>query len=337
MGNYKFITFSGYFFLALGIFDLFFKISMYGFWELDFLWFCSFTLFVLGIGMILRNEILLNSFLAISLIVQPFWILDYAWLSFFNAPLNGLSSFVFRPGYPLINFLLNARHLYMIPFGLYAVLAVSRKNKGSYFFIPFSTAALLVCTYLFAKKNSNLNCVFKPCIAIMNGLSGFTYFLVFVAAIIILSTADNFIINAILEKFRKNRNKKSREGLSIFVFAILILLSSITLIFGIFRYFAVPNYACVNDECPGCNVTLKCRYVDTTTENLSLEYLIINHNDEDYACDIFMKIEPVNTQYKKIASGSLIKSRAKYTAGQLLPYPVSNSRIYLRADCGKNR
>lgn len=329
-----FVTMFGYFFLFLGIFDFIFKVRLYGFKDMDFLWFCSITMFILGIGMILKNGMLLNSFLSMAMLLQPFWMLDYFWLTFFNTPLNGVSLFVFKPGYSILQFILNARHMYMIPFGFFSVFTVSKKNKGSYLFIPSFVVFLLGLSYLSAPKYNNVNCVFKSCTQVLSKIKGLEYFFLWAIGIIIISLFFNFMINVALKKSEKIVNKKSYRKFIILIFLLLLLVSTISVIFAYLKFSKVPKYVCLKpDACTSCNVDIRCGYVDVSSENLTLMYTIKNYGNQNYVCDIFMKVYPIDGQFNKIVDGSYIEAGKKYEIGKVLPYPPVDSQIKLKLAC----
>src|SRR3989344_2960976 len=85
----------GYFLLGWGIFDLIYKSLSYGFLDFQFLWFCNISLFILALGLLMDSRVLINFFLAASIVVQPVWILDLLWQLLYNVPLNGTASYVF--------------------------------------------------------------------------------------------------------------------------------------------------------------------------------------------------------------------------------------------------
>jgi len=330
----KFIVVCGYIFLVLGILDLIIKIDLFGFRVLDFLWFCSISMFLLGFGMIKKNEVLLNSFLSIALLVQSFWILDYAWLTFFNTTLNGVSSFVFRPGYSLLQFILNARHMYMIPFGIFSVFIVSRKSRVPYLFIPVFVIILLGSSYIFAPKSSNLNCTFEPCLKVLSKFSGLPYLFLYAALIIGISLVINLAINIFLELFKGVRNKKYYKRIVTSIFLFLLLISTTTVVFAFLKYSKIPKYVCSQpDLCKECHLNVKCRYIDTDTQNLALMYTIKNYGGKNYVCDIFMKINSTGSQFNQIVNNLYIESGKKYDFYQYLPYPLVDSEIKLKPDC----
>ena len=275
----------------------------------------------------------LNSFLAMALILQPFNILDYFWITFFNAPLNGTALFVFQPGFSLIQFIDASKHLYMIPFAFFSVFTVSRKNRGSYLFIVVFAILLFGSSYLFAPKHSNLNCVFEPCLKVFGKASGLQYLFLFAAVSTALSLIINFIINLMLKKFLRAKDTKQYKRIIIFIFLFLIFMASVTIAFSYLKYSKIPKYVCLDSTaCSDCTVSLKCNYVDWNSGNLTLMYTINNYGDKDYACDVFMKIRP-GEYYKKIADDSFIEHNRKYKVGQIVPYPKVDSQIELVQDC----
>ncbi len=334
MKNEKFIVVSGYFFIIVGVLDLFLKIWLFGFLQFDFLWFCSLSMFVLGFGMILKNDMLLNSFLAIALIVQPFWITDFILFSFFNIHVNGLSSYVFQPGFSFMEFLDNSKHLFMIPFGIYAVFTVSRRNFKSYFFTPFLVAFILIASYILPPNLSNLNCVVKPCLKILGRWSGMGYSLVYLFSIIVLSLVINLMINIILKKVEKLKSKKFYKKCMIIIFIVLVCFASASVFAAYLKYLRVPQYVCLKpSSCDNCSIKLECNYVNTDSEKLALLYTIKNYGHQNYVCNIFMRIYPNEGKFTKIVNGSFIESGRKYEVDQILPYPLVDSQIGLKSDC----
>ena len=333
MQNNKFLIISGYIFLLWGILDILLKVKTYGFTELSFLWFCSVTLFVLAFGIILNSPMLLNSFLSMALLVQMFWILDYIWISFFDAPLNGLSLFVFQPGFQLLWFIDNFRHMLMIPIGFYAVFRFSREHKKSYLFIPLFVILLLGISYTLTPKYLNINCVNESCINATDSLSGFYYFIVFLVGTIAIMLLINFVINIIFRRIKKLRKRKLYGQIILSVFLMLMLVSIVSMAAASLRYSKIPKYSCAEpDNCDDCTVNLKCKYIYGEGNNQSLMYTIENKGDNDYVCNIYMRIYP-SGEYEKIANNSWIQSNKKYKVANKLDYPNVDSGIKLKSDC----
>ena len=328
------LTVAGYIFLLWGIIDVISKITLYGFWEFDFAWFCSVTLFVLAFGLILKSEFLLNSFLSMALVVQPVYALDYIWISFFNTPLNGSSLFAFQPGFRLIEFINNTRHLLMIPLGFYAVFTQSKESKKSYLFTFVFVIVILGSSYMFTPGYSNVNCVFKPCVKLLNPpFSGFKYFISFSLEMLILMLFVNFLINLLLRKFR---NKNSYKKYVISIFVMVLCISFVSIIAGSVKYSKIPKYVCLEpDICQNCIISMKCKYVYGLDNNQTLIYTLGNNENKDYICDVYMAIYPVSPTYEKIANNSWIQSKHSYKIGQKLPYPEIDSGIKIKADCRK--
>lgn len=333
MLNKRLLLLSGYVFLVWGILDVILKVSTYGFTELSFLWFCSVTLFVLAFGIILNSPVLLNSFLSMALLVQPFWVLDYIWISFFDVPLNGLSLFVFQPGFQLLWFIDNFRHMLMIPIGFYAVFMFSRENKKSYLFIPLFIILLLGISYTLTPKYPNINCVNESCISAIDSLSGFPYFVVFLIITIVITLLINFAINSTLRKIDKARKRQPYGQIILSIFIVLMLISIASIVAASLKYSKIPKYSCIEtDNCDGCAVNLECKYIYGEGNNQNLMYTIENGGNNDYVCDIHMRIYP-SEDYEKIATNSWIRSNEKYKVAHELKYPDMDSTIKLKSDC----
>jgi len=89
----------GLLFGAWFIFDLTLKIIVYGFTDYDFLWYCDFALILLAYGLFRKNNDFIVAFLASALLLQPLWMIDFAWMGLFKIPLNTLSLSSFQPGF----------------------------------------------------------------------------------------------------------------------------------------------------------------------------------------------------------------------------------------------
>ncbi|MBI2134993.1 hypothetical protein HYU09_03305 [Candidatus Woesearchaeota archaeon] len=335
MRTERFLVFSGFVFLLWGIFDIALKSSLYGFENLDYIWFCSITLFVLAFGLILRNSMLLNSFLAMALLVQPFWIADYAWHAFFGTSLNGFASYVFEPNFTAMELIDSFRHMFMIPFGFYAVFMASKKDRKSYAFIPVFITFLLGFSYIFTPGQNNANCVFSACVKNFGGwLSGFGYFVFFLLGTIILSIAINLAIDAVLGKAEKLRNDKGYRVWIASIFLVLLLISFATIAAVSVKFSKTPRYSCVvADSCADCPVELGCKYFYGPKENQTLIYSIKNNADEAYVCDVYMKVLGKDADYKKAAENYFITPGKKYLASFPVGYPMANARVEIRQEC----
>lgn len=331
----KFLLISGFVFFLWGIFDIVLKWSLYGFGDLSFIWFCSITLFLLAFGLMLRNSMLLNSFLAMALLVQPFWIADYVWNTFFGEPLNGFASYIFQPNFTALELTDSFRHMFMIPFGFYAVFTVSKKDRKSYLFIPAFIVFLLGFSYFFAPEHDNANCVFSPCVNGFGGwLSGFQYSLFFLFGVIILSLAISLMINAILKKTENIEGKKSYRAWIASIFIALILVSFATIAAGSLKFSKIPRYTCnVSDNCTDCPIKLGCKYFYGPKENQTLVYSIKNNADKAYVCDIYMKIDQKDADYKKADGNYFITPGKKYFASHPIGYPIVNAQVEIKQDC----
>lgn len=333
MLNKRLLLLSGYIFLIWGILDILLKVKTYGFTELSFMWFCSVTLFVLAFGIILNSHVLLNSFLSMALLVQSFWVLDFIWISFFDVPLNGLSLFVFQPGFQLLWFIDNFRHMLMIPVGFYAVFMFSRENKRSYLFIPLFIILLLGISYTLTPKYLNINCVNESCISSMDSLSGFYYFIAFLIGTIVITLLINFVINIIFRRIKKLRKGKLYSQIILSVFIVMMLISISSIVAASLKYSKIPKYSCIEpDNCDDCTVNLECKYIYGEGNKQNLMYVIANKGNKDYVCDVYMGIYP-SEEYVKIVNNSWIRSNEEYKVTRALRYPVTDSAIKLKSNC----
>ena len=212
----------GYFLLGWGIFDLIYKSLSYGFLDFQFLWFCNISLFILALGLLMDSRVLINFFLAASIVVQPVWILDLLWQLLYNVPLNGTASYVFDQQTLLPEVITTLKHLFAIPLGFFSAFRYSSPSKKSYYFIIAFGIIFLGLTGILSPENANLNCMGSPCFNVP-GIDGksplYPYY--FASAMILSVIAANFILNLSLKAYRRERNGKACKAI---VYAITYLL-----------------------------------------------------------------------------------------------------------------
>jgi len=339
--KFDFFTVFGVVFLTWGIFDLLLKIFRYGFWEYDFMWFCSFNLFLLGLGLLIRNPLLLNSFLSVGLVVQPIWILDYFWIIFFGQPLNNNAAYIFQPSNTLVEFFNSLRHLLMLPFGFYGWYLLKKKSKNAWIVIILACSFVLGFSVLFTHPANNINCVFEPCTKILDlGLPQNIYFIIFLLTIILTSIIISFILNLIIGFLKTRKLKKHKKNINRFVFAfftLMLVVVSIMIVKGALIYFKIPKYKCNPlTECENCKIDLQCRYTTKLDEEFFLFYTISNKNTESYLCDLyFIEKTKEGGKSKLITKNLYIHPNYKKDFTLKISYPNEDTRLIINPSCKK--
>jgi len=141
---------------------------------LEILWFCDMTAIILGIGLILRNKVMVTLAFTMAIPAQFPWILDF-FLEVFGIG-AGRTANLFTFG-PVVFWLSINLHTIVIPISFYGVwkLGFGRKALMPILIYGF---VLLVTTFLVTKPTENRNCVFYACDALDPGDGYLEHFIV---------------------------------------------------------------------------------------------------------------------------------------------------------------
>lgn len=208
----KNIKFDRFFFLGLFVLGSVFANQYVNFvrWQnpAEILWFCDITAVILGIGLILRNRIMVTLALVMAIPAQFRWILDF----FLEAVGLGAGRTAALFSYGLSVFWLSVNlHAIMIPISFYGVWKLGFARNALPAILGYGFI-LLTATYLFTDPQENINCVFYACDASYFQGEYFNYFLVKVLLFWeLVFLASFFVCKGIADFFAKNKSNKNKK------------------------------------------------------------------------------------------------------------------------------
>lgn len=125
----------------------------------EILWFCDFTALILGVGLILKNRMLITLTLVSAVPAQSIWIIDF----FLEAFGHGMGRTAQLWSYGHLVFWLSVNlHAILIPVSLYGVWKLGFNTKALKLTLIY-ISLLLIASFLFTSPIENRNCVFYDC------------------------------------------------------------------------------------------------------------------------------------------------------------------------------
>ncbi|MEK6824689.1 MAG: hypothetical protein AABY02_02435 [Nanoarchaeota archaeon] len=126
-------------------------------------WFCNIAIAVLAFACFEKSTTAAYSTIAIALITQPFWIID--WIFFILFGFGPLNLFQFYANVPIaIKIVSFAEHIATIPLSIILLynLAPKKPSKKSYGFLALATLSLIIFSK-YIPSSENINCASYPC------------------------------------------------------------------------------------------------------------------------------------------------------------------------------
>jgi hypothetical protein len=204
--KYKFwiLNVFGVFFLVLGILAII--NSLYIKNPMQVFWMCYVSLILIGTGILTRNSFLIMSQVYILAIPVLIWDADFLYQLILQKPLWGLTNYFFYDRALNLGKFISLQHLYTVPFALYTVHLIGLKRSDAWKLSFAQAFFVYIAISLFTTTESNINCVFNPCINVHFGIPyRLTWFLTFFTMIFITA----LIINNIT--FFKRKLKKHED------------------------------------------------------------------------------------------------------------------------------
>jgi len=205
--NYKFLVLNilGVFFLILGIGAIVNSLYLRNLTQI--FWMCYISLILIGVGILKKNSFLIISQINILAIPFIFWDIDFIYWLVFNQPLWGITDYFFLERTFTIGKVISLQHLFTVPIALYATHLIGLKRKDTWKFSMVQAVLVYIAVTIFTSPETNINCVFDPCINIYFGLPyRLTWFLIFFIMIIITTNVVNR-----LKFLRKDKNDRKTE------------------------------------------------------------------------------------------------------------------------------
>ncbi len=195
---------SGILLIAWWLFDTILKISKYGFYSWDVLWFCSIIVLLAGLGLLFENATILTGVLASSLPMQLVWIFEYAAIVLGGTQLaweDFSPAYLFHGGIPWFEFANTFRHFLVIPLVLASWLSLRKESKYAPLAVAGFVLFLLSISLFASSANENINCVYESCFKERVNPQG--YALLFIVAMVVLSASIAAALNILALHLRK--------------------------------------------------------------------------------------------------------------------------------------
>ena len=127
------------------------------------LWICYSSLILLGIGILMRNSLLVVSQLNIITIPLLIWTADFIFFIINKQSFFGIVNYFFMPG-PILSKIITTQHLFTIPLALIAVYIIKVKTKYAWIVSLAQVSFLFLITIMLTAPVNNINCVYSSCV-----------------------------------------------------------------------------------------------------------------------------------------------------------------------------
>ena len=157
------------------------------------LWFCYLGLFLIGLGILIKNDTILASQLNILAIPLMVWAIDF--FSYFllgGRTIFGITEYMFIQG-PIGEKIISLQHIFTIPLSLYALKLIKLKNNSTWRVSIVQLIGLYLAVLIFTSPEENINCVYSSCINFLNTTQFYPLIWIFSTILLIYST--NILIN----------------------------------------------------------------------------------------------------------------------------------------------
>lgn len=162
------------------------------------LWMCYFGLLFIGFGMLIRNSSFILSQLNILMIPLIVWNVDFFYRLITSKSFLGITDYFFMERTTLGD-IITLQHIYLLPFAFYAIYLIGLKRNDAWKISFVEVIVAFFIGLLFTSASENVNCVFNPCLNVVN-FSGlfynFIWFVMFFSMILI----TNFLVVFIFRK-----------------------------------------------------------------------------------------------------------------------------------------
>ena len=179
-----FLNFFGIFYIFIGILAFYNSIANSGYSSV--LWISYTVMLLIGLGMLLRSSYLIGSQINIVFIPYLVWSIDFFYNLFFQKSLWGLTDYIFLSR-SVISQIISLQHLFIIPIALISLHFIKSKKVNSWIFSILQVAIFFFITRIFSEPSSNINCVFKDCLGIINSNYIFVWFTAYFIMILLIN------------------------------------------------------------------------------------------------------------------------------------------------------
>lgn len=162
------------------------------------LWLCYMSMFILSIGIFLKDDELIISQLNLLIVPLLVWNIDFFSYFFLNGKtLLGITNYMFLPGNNLGK-LVGLQHVITIPLAITALYFIPIRNLHSWRISFVQVASLFLVTLMLTPEESNINYVYK--LGFSEAFHNSFYPLYWFSTIFIIVIATNFCIIWFMKK-----------------------------------------------------------------------------------------------------------------------------------------
>ncbi|MEK6825270.1 MAG: hypothetical protein AABY00_00625 [Nanoarchaeota archaeon] len=127
----------------------------------DFFWLCYIGLFLIGIGLLIKNDMLVQSQLLILFIPDVLWTVDLVTYALRGYSFLGISDYFYSS--PLITQLVSLQHVAIVPFALIILTKQSALKKWIFSFAIGEIIIAFIFSRFLTPLKDNVNCVYQFC------------------------------------------------------------------------------------------------------------------------------------------------------------------------------
>ncbi len=154
-------------------------------------WYCYFSLFFLGLGLISRDSYLIGS--QINIIAFPilFWDIDFFYNLFTSNSLFGITDYFFVGG-QWLGKIVSLQHLFTLPLALYAFYKIGCNRKDMWKASIFTILSILILSKILTPSENNINCVYKSCVSFIPQVN--FYLILWIVLLIVMILFTNYLL-----------------------------------------------------------------------------------------------------------------------------------------------
>ncbi|MEK6899035.1 MAG: hypothetical protein AABW79_02975 [Nanoarchaeota archaeon] len=167
-------------------------------------WFCYVSLFIIGIGLLLKDGNVIASQVNILAVGIIFWCIDFFHYLITGLPLWGITDYFFVESNFLVK-IVTLQHVYTLPLTIYALSIIKITRKDLWKISLIQALIIFIIVSLFTEASSNINCIFSSCLSLFDLEPYYPWAWLMLVATMILIT------NAIITHLFFMKTKKSAK------------------------------------------------------------------------------------------------------------------------------
>ena len=158
-------------------------------------WICYFSVFIIGIGILIKNGELILSQLNILTIFLLIWIGDFFYILVTGNQGLGVTNFFKVSG--TLSTIISLQHFFVLPLAFFALYLVKYKQKDTWKISIIEMTFIFIFLQIFGSKITNVNCVFRSCSNLLQNIDPVTHIIYWFIIVFSGILLTNYIINKI--------------------------------------------------------------------------------------------------------------------------------------------